>query len=295
MQAKLGTTDRRHTILIIGISRGIGRGLAAEYLRRGWFVIGTVRSSAVAQELEVMAAGMAGRLRVERLDMTRPSEIGTLRERLPDDRLDVLIVNAGISDHNVPVAEIDEATFNKVMSTNALAPLKVIESLQDLVVERGTIAVMSSRQGSISLNDRGTYDVYRASKAALNHLVRSYAARHSGGARTLLLIAPGRVQTDLGGSDAPVTVEQVVPRVIDTIDSAPIRRRPALSQRRTRSSPGSAPVWMPIITTTCQRGPLATVRGLGGKGDHDAHARRRRTGDHAPARTLGTGGGRSRR
>jgi len=219
MQAKLGTTDRRHTILIIGISRGIGRGLAAEYLRRGWFVIGTVRSSTVAPELEAMAAGMAGRLRVERLDMTRPSEIGTLRERLADDRLDVLIVNAGISDHNVPVAEIDEATFNQVMSTNALAPLKVIESLQDLVVERGTIAVMSSRQGSISLNDRGTYDVYRASKAALNHLVRSYAARHSGGARTLLLIAPGRVQTDLGGSDAPVTVEQVVPRIIDTIDS----------------------------------------------------------------------------
>jgi NAD(P)-dependent dehydrogenase (short-subunit alcohol dehydrogenase family) len=226
MQAKLGTTDRRHTILIIGISRGIGRGLAAEYLRRGWFVIGTVRSSTVAPELEAMAAGMAGRLRVERLDMTRPSEIGTLRERLADvrerladDRLDILIVNAGISDHNVPVAEIDEAAFNEVMSTNALAPLKVIESLQDLVVERGTIAVMSSRQGSISLNDRGTYDVYRASKAALNHLVRSYAARHSGGARTLLLIAPGRVQTDLGGSDAPVTVEQVVPRIIDTIDS----------------------------------------------------------------------------
>jgi len=93
-----------------------------------------------------MAAGMAGRLRVERLDMTRPSEIVTLRERLADNRLDVLIVNAGISDHNVPVAEIDEAAFNEVMSTNALAPLKVIESLQDLVVERGAIAVMSSRQ-----------------------------------------------------------------------------------------------------------------------------------------------------
>jgi len=78
MQAKLGTTDRRHTILIIGISRGIGRGLAAEYLRRGWFVIGTVRSSTVIPELEAMAAGMAGRLRVERLDITRPSEIDTL-------------------------------------------------------------------------------------------------------------------------------------------------------------------------------------------------------------------------
>jgi len=48
MQAKLGATDRRHTILIIGISRGIGRGLATEYLGRGWFVIGTVFSSTVA-------------------------------------------------------------------------------------------------------------------------------------------------------------------------------------------------------------------------------------------------------
>ena len=45
MQAKLGTTDRRLTILIIEISRGIGRGLAAEYLRRGWFVIGTIPST----------------------------------------------------------------------------------------------------------------------------------------------------------------------------------------------------------------------------------------------------------
>jgi NAD(P)-dependent dehydrogenase (short-subunit alcohol dehydrogenase family) len=131
---------------ITGSSRGIGRGLAREYLRGSWFVVGTVRSSTAALGLEAMAAGMAGQLRVERLDMTRPSEIGALRERLVDDRLDVLIANAGVSDHNVPVAEIDQATFNEV-------------------------------------------------------------------------IAPGLVRTDLGGSDAPVTVEQVVPGIIDTIDS----------------------------------------------------------------------------
>ncbi len=212
-------TDHHRTVLIIGISRGIGRGLAAEYLRRGWSVIGTVRSATAAPSLEAPSAGTAGRLRVEQLDMTRPLEIGTLRERLAGERLDVLLVNAGISDGNVPIAEIDEATFNKVMSTNALAPLKVVESLQHLVVEQGTIAVMSSRQGSISLNDRGSYDVYRASKSALNQLMRSYAARHSGEARTLLLIAPGWVQTELGGPGAPQTVEQAVPGIIDTIDA----------------------------------------------------------------------------
>ena len=217
-QSKPVATDHR-TVLIIGISRGIGRGLAAEYLRRGWSVIGTVRSPMAAPGLEAPSAGTAGRLRVEQLDMTRPLEIGMLRERLAGERLDVLLVNAGISDGNVPIAEIDEATFNKVMSTNALAPLKVVESLQHLVVEQGTIAVMSSRQGSISLNDRGSYDVYRASKSALNQLMRSYAARHSGEARTLLLIAPGWVQTELGGPGAPQTVEQAVPSIVDTIDA----------------------------------------------------------------------------
>ena len=77
----------------------------------------------------------------------------------------------------------------------------------------------ASRQGSISLNDRGSYEVYRASKAALNQLMRSYAARHGGEARTLLLIAPGWVQTELGGPGAPQTVEQAVPGIIDTIDA----------------------------------------------------------------------------
>ena len=157
-------TDDRRTVLIIGISRGIGRGLTAEYLRRGWSVIGTVRTPARDASLQAMASGTAGRLRVEQLDMTRPLEIAALHERLAGEHLNVLFVSAGASDGNVPVTEIDETAFNQVMSTNALAPLKVIEALQDLVTEQGTIAVMSSNQGSITLNDQGGFDVYRASK-----------------------------------------------------------------------------------------------------------------------------------
>ena len=212
-------TDDRRTVLIIGISRGIGRGLTAEYLRRGWSVIGTVRTPASGVSLEAMAGGTAGCLRVEHLDMTRPPEIAALHERLAGEHLDVLLVNAGTPDGNVPVAEIDEAAFNQVMSTNALAPLKVIEALQDLVARQGTIAVMSSNQGSITLNDQGGFDVYRASKTALNQLMRSYAARHHDEPRTLLLLTPGWVQTDLGGPSAPQTVEQSAPGVIDTIDA----------------------------------------------------------------------------
>lgn len=212
-------TDDRRTVLIIGISRGIGRGLTAGYLRRGWSVIGTVRTPASDASLQAMAEGTAGRLRVEHLDMTRPLEIAALHERLAGERLDVLFVSAGASDGNVPVAEIDEASFSQVMSTNALAPLKVIEALQDLVAKQGTIAVMSSNQGSITLNDQGGFDVYRASKTALNQLMASYAARHRDETRTLLLLTPGWVQTDLGGPSAPQTVEQSVTGLINTIDA----------------------------------------------------------------------------
>jgi NAD(P)-dependent dehydrogenase (short-subunit alcohol dehydrogenase family) len=214
----MATNDRR-TVLIIGISRGIGRGLTAEYLRRGWSVIGTVRTPASDTSLQAMADGTPGHLRVEHLDMTRPQEIAALHELLAGEHLDVLLVNAGTPDGNVPVAEIDEAAFNQVMSTNALAPMKVIEALQDLVREEGTIAAMSSNQGSITLNAQGGFDVYRASKTALNQLMRSYAARHHEKTRTLLLLTPGWVQTDLGGPSAPQTVEQSVAGLIATIDA----------------------------------------------------------------------------
>ena len=49
--------------------------------------------------------------------------------------------------------------------------------------------------------------------------MRSFAARHAGDPRTLLLIAPGWVQTDLGGPGAPLTVDQSIPGVADTIEA----------------------------------------------------------------------------
>jgi NAD(P)-dependent dehydrogenase (short-subunit alcohol dehydrogenase family) len=211
------SASNRRVVLVIGISRGIGRGLAAEFLRRGWSVIGTVRSP--QDGLEALANGTAGSLRIEHLDVTRPEQIVALRKRLASVHLDVLFVSAGISDDGIPAVKIDDATFNNVMLTNALAPIRIIETFQDLVTDQGTIAVMSSRQGSISRNDRGDFEVYRASKSALNQLMRSYAAHHRDDPRALLLIAPGWVQTGLGGVGAQMSVEESVIGVVDTIEA----------------------------------------------------------------------------
>ena len=206
-------------VLIIGASRGLGYALAAEYLSRGWQVTATVRGAGPTQ-LHDLAASSAGRLGVETVDITVPEQVAALHERLAQETFDLLFVNAGVT--NGPeetAADVSTDTFVRLMVTNALSPVRVVEALQDLVAPKGTIAVMSSGQGSVANNNKGGFEIYRASKSALNQLMRSFAARHAGDPHTLLLIAPGWVQTELGGPGAPLTVDQSIPGVADTIEA----------------------------------------------------------------------------
>jgi NAD(P)-dependent dehydrogenase (short-subunit alcohol dehydrogenase family) len=163
--------------------------------------------------LDDLAKSSAGRLVVESVDITVPEQVAALHDRLAQETFDLLFVNAGITDDSEEtVADVSTDTFVRLMVTNALSPMRVVETLQDLVAPHGTIGVMSSGQGSIANNTKGGFEVYRASKSALNQLMRSFAARHSGDPRTLLLIAPGWVQTDLGGPAAPLAIGQSIPR-----------------------------------------------------------------------------------
>jgi NAD(P)-dependent dehydrogenase (short-subunit alcohol dehydrogenase family) len=203
--------------LIIGASRGLGLAMAAEYVTRGWQVTATVRGAG-RTELHDLAESSGGRLTVEKVDIAVPEQVAALHGRLAGTAFDLLFVNAAITNGDVEVADVPTETFNRVMVTNALSPLRVIEAFQDIVTPAGTIGVMSSRQGSITLNVNGGYEVYRASKSALNQLMRSFAARHADDPRTLLLISPGWVRTELGGPSAPLTIDETIPGVVDTIE-----------------------------------------------------------------------------
>ncbi|GAA5112763.1 SDR family oxidoreductase [Pseudonocardia adelaidensis] len=209
-------TDRK-SALIIGASRGLGLAMAAEYVSREWWVTATVRGDG-RTALHDLADSADGRLTVEKVDITAPEEVAALHARVAGRAFDLLFVNAAISNGDVPVADVSTETFNRVMVTNALSPVRVVEALQDLVPPTGTIGIMSSRQGSITLNDRAGYEVYRASKSALNQLMRSFAARHGRDPRTLLLLSPGWVQTELGGPAAPLTIGESIPGIVDTIE-----------------------------------------------------------------------------
>ncbi|MFF5588036.1 SDR family NAD(P)-dependent oxidoreductase [Streptomyces hygroscopicus] len=209
-------TDTR-IALIIGASRGLGCAMAAELADRGWSVIGTVRGSA-RTPLHDLADRHRERIRVEHLDITQPEELAPLHERLAGQQLDVLFVNAGTTNNEqTPIGAVPTQDFVDVMVTNALSPLRVIEALDDLVTPTGLIGVMSSGQGSITNNTNGLREVYRGSKAALNMFMRSYATRQTSADRSLLLLAPGWIRTALGGDDAPYTVEESTPLLVDVL------------------------------------------------------------------------------
>ena len=217
----------RPTILLVGASRGLGLAMAAELVKRGWSVVGTVRGGA-RTELHDLADEHPEHIEIATLDVTEPDQITVLRDRLSGRSFDMLFHNAGIATANPreSVGEVSTEAFVRVLVTNALSPMRVIEGLQDLVSAGGLIGVMSSGMGSISNNERGGGDVYRASKAALSQLMRCYAARHAGEPRALVLMAPGWIRTALGGPDAPFTVEDAIPQVVDVLLSQ--RGKPGL-------------------------------------------------------------------
>ena len=221
------STDATPTILLIGASRGLGHAMAAEFLNKGWNVVGTVRAGAGRTPLHELADDFPGRLEIELLDINEPAQIASLRERLAGRSFAVLFVNAGTtSSEQLPIGLVPTEDFVNVMVTNALSPMRVIEALQDLVPPAGLIGAMSSGQGSITNNSNGLREVYRGSKAALNMLMRSFAARQSDTARAFVLMAPGWIQTDLGGPKAPFTIEESVPKVVDVLLAK--RDRPGL-------------------------------------------------------------------
>jgi NAD(P)-dependent dehydrogenase (short-subunit alcohol dehydrogenase family) len=190
------------TILITGAGRGLGLELARQYAADGWRVIGTVR------EGDLKAIG-AESLKV---DVTDFAAVKALAAKLKGEPLDVLFCNSGIiGKRGVALGSFDYADWEKILRVNLLGAAAVIEALVDNVAasERKTIAVMSSRLGSIAETSGMTLP-YSTSKAALNLLAKALAETLRPRGVIVAALSPGWVKTDMGGQGASLTPEASV-------------------------------------------------------------------------------------
>ncbi len=192
------------TALIIGASRGIGLELVRQYLADGWRVIATARKKEDCNKLALMDA------QAVQLDVTSVESIGALGWKLDGEQLDVAFINAGLygpRHDGIPTVE----EFDSVMHTNVLAAMRLLPVVAPLVCAAGgKLAVLSSMMGSIGARHSDAGSLYRASKAALNSVLKDGALRYGAQGATCVAFHPGWVRTDMGGAGADLAVEDSV-------------------------------------------------------------------------------------
>lgn len=205
----------RKSALIIGASRGLGLGLVRELLVRGWDVAATLRDAAHPGELAALP------VRIESLLLDDAASQDRLVEALAGLRFDLVFINAGIyGPAHQSALDASITDVGQLFMVNAVAPLRLAERLlPQLDTTHGVLAFMTSELGSVAGNESGGMALYRASKAALNSLTRSFVAELGETGLTVLNLHPGWVRTDMGGEAAPLDVDTSVKGLIDQIEA----------------------------------------------------------------------------
>jgi NAD(P)-dependent dehydrogenase (short-subunit alcohol dehydrogenase family) len=203
------TKQSQRSVLVVGATRGLGAGLTDKYLREGWRVVATTIEP--SKTLDALQREHGEALAVLPLDITNAADLQALHKKCSSARFDVLHVVAGVLQKSfAPIWEQSAEEILRVLNTNAIGAIRLAELLAPRVPRGGVVAFTSSGMGSMTRNDQGDVDLYRISKASLNMLVRSFAARHANKDWRVLLLCPGWAKTDMGGPDANVEVSTSV-------------------------------------------------------------------------------------
>ncbi len=201
-----------YTALITGTNRGIGLELASQYAHAGWRVFATCRKPQSAAALKHLQRQYPERLFIEPLDVANHTQIERLGRQLEGESLDLLINNAGWCEKYIDLAGVKYKPWERALRVNAFATLKMAQVFLDQVAKskKRTIVSISSQMGSISENKNGTRYGYRASKAAVNMVVKTLSVDLLPRKILVVSLNPGWVKTALGGPDALITKTESV-------------------------------------------------------------------------------------
>lgn len=214
------------TCLITGAGRGIGLEFTRQYAADGWRVLATCRTAEAARAL----GDIGDNVQAHQLDVTDFARVEALAAALSGEAIDLLINNAGIyGPRSMTYDSVDYGAWAEVLRVDTMAPLKVSAQFTPHVA-RSTlkrIVTLTSKMGSMADNGSGGAYVYRSAKAALNAVMRSLAIDLRSKGIVVVVLHPGWVRTDMGGSGATLEVFESVAGMRDVID----RLRPEDSGR----------------------------------------------------------------
>jgi NAD(P)-dependent dehydrogenase (short-subunit alcohol dehydrogenase family) len=203
------------TVVITGASRGIGLSFAKYFHTKGYqsnqcTVYALCRTA--SEELKQLGVHV-----IEGIDVACAEVAEQVQTALQGVSIDLLINNAGILRNEV-LGDIDYASIQSQLDTNALGPLRVAEALLAQIKAGGKIAMMSSRMGSITDNTSGGRYGYRMSKAALNIAAVSLAHDVADRNIAVAILHPGLVGTEMIGGYGDITPDQAAERLVERIE-----------------------------------------------------------------------------
>jgi 3-oxoacyl-[acyl-carrier protein] reductase len=198
------TTLLNKTALVTGASRGIGRATALALAEAGAHVL--VHYGRSAQEAESVVAAIqtkGGRANAISADLATPNGAALLAGQvrsIVDDRLDVLVSNAGIS-KAAPIADYTVEDFDNLFATNVRSPFFLVQQLLPVLGEGSNIIVISSAVARAVVGKPGLENpsilAYASTKGALETLVKNWAAILGPRGIRVNAVAPGVIDTDM--------------------------------------------------------------------------------------------------
>lgn len=198
--------------MITGAGRGIGLALSRRFLAGGFRVLACVRHPRTAESLREIRSGTA-KLHILGLDVTKPHAIRELSSRLSEERIDILLNNAGVygpDQQELDTVPDDARPWSKTFLVNVAAPFLICRAFTNQVARssRKIMATMGSALGSLSGSNSGEPYIYRASKAAVHMVMKGLHEDLKNRGILSVALHPGWVRTSMGGPEAPMEAEE---------------------------------------------------------------------------------------
>ena len=212
-------------ILITGANRGLGLGFVKKYIEKNIHLICTTRDISGSKELLAYKEKYPNKMEIFELDLLKDNAALTLANFIKDRPIDILINNAGVGSSNQHFQAVSLNPWLEVLKVNLIAPLMITQAIikNVKISSAKKIYFLSSQLGSIEDNNSGGMYIYRSSKSGLNQVVKSLSIDLKAYGITVVSLHPGWVKTDMGGANAPVSIDESVEGMIRVIETTDIK------------------------------------------------------------------------